>query len=76
MCAARVSMPVQDGDAIDPLLNISEVAKMLNISKSRVFALVAEKKLIRPIKLHSRCSRWRTSEIQAFIEECAVASRN
>jgi predicted DNA-binding transcriptional regulator AlpA len=73
MCAATAQ--AKDDDIIDPLIDINKVSQMLDISKSRVFALVAEGKLIRPIKLHSRCSRWRTSEILAFIEECAVASR-
>lgn len=53
---------------VDPLLKVSEAAKMLSISVPSFWRRVADGSVPKPIKLGSS-SRWLRSEILAVIEE-------
>lgn len=50
------------------LLNVSEVAQMLNVSKSGVWAKVKEAGFPQPFKLSAKQTRWAYSELAEFIE--------
>jgi excisionase family DNA binding protein len=54
------------------LLRVTQVAKMLGIGKSTVWAWVKSGRLLPPIKLGPRVSVWRDSDIADFIERAAV----
>jgi len=44
-----------------------EVARMLDASRSGVWKWSKEGKFPAPIKLSARCTRWRLSEVQAWM---------
>lgn len=48
------------------LLDVKQVAELLNIGVSTVWALVKEGRFPEPIRLTSRCSRWKRSDIVAW----------
>jgi predicted DNA-binding transcriptional regulator AlpA len=50
------------------LLDASEFARLLSISKATLWRLRENGKLPQPIALTSQCLRWRRSEIEAWIE--------
>lgn len=48
------------------LLDVKQVAELLNIGASTVWALVKEGRFPEPIRLTSRCSRWKRSDVVAW----------
>ena len=48
------------------LLDVRQVAELLNIGVSTVWALVKEGRFPEPIRLTSRCSRWKRSDVVAW----------
>ena len=48
------------------LLDVKQVAELLNIGVSTVWALVKEGRFPEPIRLTSRCSRWTRSDVVAW----------
>ena len=48
------------------LLDVKQVAELLNIGVSTVWALVKEGRFPEPIRLTSRCSRWKRSAVVAW----------
>lgn len=50
------------------LLDVKQVAGLLNIGVSTVWALVKEGRFPEPIRLTSRCTRWRRSDVVAWAE--------
>lgn len=48
------------------LLDVKQVAELLNIGVSTVWALVKEGRFPEPIRLTSRCSRWKRSDVVAW----------
>lgn len=52
---------------MDRFIRIKEVMEMTGLGKSTVWAWVAKEKLPKPIKLSSRVTVWRMSDLQAFI---------
>ena len=53
---------------MDRLLRIAEVQEMTGLSRASVYKMVADGRLPPPVRLSSRCVRWRESELQATIE--------
>ncbi|WP_407655883.1 helix-turn-helix transcriptional regulator [Capillimicrobium parvum] len=51
----------------DRLVPASEVAGLLGVSRSTVVRL-ADRGDLRPVRLSSRCTRYRMSDVVAFIE--------
>ena len=47
------------------LLDVKQVAKLLNIGVSTVWALVKVGRFPEPIRLPTRCSRWRRVDVVA-----------
>ena len=50
------------------LLTAGEVAGRLKISLRKLWLMVSEKQLPAAVKLGKRCTRWRESEIDRYIE--------
>ena len=48
------------------LLDVKQVAELLNIGVSTVWVLVKEGRFPEPIKLTSRCSLWKRSDVVAW----------
>ena len=57
----------------DKLLTSTEVAAMLNVSPDTVFRWKREGRLPKALKLGPRATRWRQSDIQAFIDRLEAA---
>lgn len=51
----------------DPLMTADEVMAELNIGKSAFFDWIANGKFPAPLRLSPQCVRWRTSEVQHWI---------
>ena len=52
---------------IEQLLTDKDVASVLKLSRSSVWRLAKEGKLPKPIKIGGCSSRWKQSEIKAFL---------
>lgn len=48
------------------LLDVKQVAELLNIGVSTVWALVKKGRFPEPIRLTNRCSRWKRSDVVAW----------
>ena len=56
---------------MDRLLRISQVQEMTGLSRASVYKMVADGRLPPPVRLSSRCVRWRESELLETIEALA-----
>jgi excisionase family DNA binding protein len=54
--------------AKDWCLRVEDVSRVLNISVRKVWRLLAEGLLPRPLKVGARSTRWRESEIQRYMQ--------
>ena len=53
---------------MERLLRVKQVAEQLGVSKSTVWNLVAQGRLVKPKKITPSTSAWKESDIQEFIE--------
>jgi prophage regulatory protein len=60
-------MKQQDIASDDRLITDKEVAHLLGASRSWPWKLVRDGKFPKPIQLSSRCTRWRLSEVRAWM---------
>jgi prophage regulatory protein len=67
--------PVAPPAASDRLVTVPAVLDQLRTSKSSFYALVRAGEFPPPIK-RGRASRWRQSEVDAYIAKIAVTGRN
>lgn len=57
------SRPIQN----DRLLTRRQVEEEVQLSKAHIYALMRAGRFPKPLKISSRCVRWRHNEIQRFI---------
>ena len=69
---ATLERPTTSEAPASPLLTVQEVAARLRVSTDTVYRLVRLGLLAKPIKL-LRSSRWRQSDVDAFIQRQAAA---
>lgn len=62
-----------DIDAPERLLPLGEVMSRVGLRKSKIYALVAEKRFPRPYKLSPKAARWSEREVAAWIAEARTA---
>jgi prophage regulatory protein len=60
-------MVQQTPQADDRLITDREVAHLLGASRSWPWKLARDGRFPKPIQLSSRCTRWRLSDVQAFM---------
>jgi excisionase family DNA binding protein len=53
--------------AIEPLLDVDDVRRILKVSRATIYSLVKDDKLT-PVDIGVRKTRFRRSDIQAFID--------
>lgn len=51
------------------LLRIAEVSETVGLCDSQIYALASRGVFPKPIRLSSRCSRWRASDILTWLEQ-------
>jgi prophage regulatory protein len=56
----------------ETLLNIRQVAKYLGVASGTLYHWLSEHKGPPPIRLSSRCVRWRPSDVEAWLAERVV----
>lgn len=56
------------------LIDVKSVEKMLSISRRTIYERVQEGKFPAPIRLSSRCSRWRFSDVRDWIAQQATGA--
>lgn len=59
----------------DPLLDIHGVTKYLSLSRATIYRAIKERGFPGPVPLGYRLSRWRRSEIDAWVDAQAEAAR-
>ena len=52
----------------DQLLDIKVVMELVSIKKTALYGLISTGRFPPPLKISPRCSRWRRSDIQAWID--------
>ncbi len=65
------SKPAKDDELPDLLLNVTEVAEILSLSRRSVWRYAAAGKLPRPVRLNRHTVRWRASDIQRHLDTLA-----
>jgi predicted DNA-binding transcriptional regulator AlpA len=60
--------------AADPWVSRAEIAKRYNVSYMCVYHWMRSGKIPQPVRLSSRCLRWRLSEVIAAIEGESAAT--
>lgn len=58
----------------EQFLSVKEVCQRLSIGKSTVWAWSMENKFPKPVRLSSRCTRWRLSDIVSWEQDMASAN--
>jgi prophage regulatory protein len=66
MNTTRHESPPPQGD--DRLIPIKEVSSLVGLKSSAIYNRVAAGLMPAPVRLSSRCSRWKISSIRAWIE--------
>lgn len=62
-------MAQQTTQVDDRLITDKEVAHLLGASRSWPWKLTAAGKFPKPLKLSTRCTRWRLSDVQAWMAD-------
>ena len=65
-----MSMPAES------LLRIRDVLALTGLGRSQLYALTAQGRFPRPVKLSVRCSAWPESEVRQWIADRIAASRS
>ena len=65
---SRFKQPVEAASNPFALLRIETVQALTGMGRSGLYARIAAKQFPSPIKLGARCSRWRASEVTAWLE--------
>jgi predicted DNA-binding transcriptional regulator AlpA len=61
-------MKQDDRDSTQQLLKAEEVAEMLRISMRMFWNLSKQQHFPRPIRISSRCARWRLTDMEAYLD--------
>ena len=67
------SLPPAFFQSGDRLLRLTELTRMLGISRSTVYRYLAAGRLPQPIHLSSRCIAWKASTISAWMDALAAS---
>jgi prophage regulatory protein len=57
----------------DRLLRLPQVQEIVALGKSMIYRLISERRFPQPLKLCGKASRWRESEIFAWVAEQTTA---
>lgn len=58
------------------LLRLDQVLAMVSLGKTYLYALIAEEKFPKAIKLGERCARWHIDDVRDWIEEKRVRGKD
>lgn len=61
--------PTYQVETVDPLLNIKEVSALVGLKQSAIYDRLKNGRFAVPIRLSSRCTRWRVSAVKAWISQ-------
>ncbi|MBN2644618.1 MAG: AlpA family phage regulatory protein [Desulfuromonadaceae bacterium] len=56
----------------DRLLRMPQLLEIVPLGKSTIWAYVRQRKFPAPVKISSRCTVWKESEIQAWLAQLAA----
>lgn len=63
----RESPRIGASEAPDRLIDIRQLEQLVGLKRSAIADRVHDGRLPPPVRLSSRCNRWRLSEVQAWI---------
>lgn len=63
----RASQPLHAVQLADALLRMSTVESCTGLSRSTIYAKLAAGDFPKPIRLGSRCTRWRAADVSAWL---------
>ena len=61
-------------DREERLLRVKDTAKLIGVSRSTVYRMVDDGQFPQPIRIGTRASRWRLSEVMQWMESRPVAT--
>ena len=56
-------------------LRLRDVQKVVPLSRSRIYELIADKRFPAPVKLSERASAWNADEVEAWVDARIAESR-
>ena len=67
---------MEDNRINERILRLAEVMAIVGLSRSTIYAWIAEESFPRYIRLGGKSVGWKYSEIMAWVEKCAEATRS
>lgn len=64
----KPQQPIHAAQIADALLRLRTVQAVVGLSKSTIYALVARDAFPQPIRRGTRCTRWRSADITAWLQ--------
>ena len=52
----------------DQLMDINAVMEMVSLRRTMIYGLISKNRFPQPVKLSSRCVRWRRTDLDAWID--------
>jgi prophage regulatory protein len=64
---AKPDQPLHALQLTEALLRIRTVVSVTGLSKSTIYAKVKAGEFVEPVRLGARCTRWKASDVQAWL---------
>lgn len=65
---ARITQPLHAAQLSDALLRMATVEAVTGLCRSTIYAKIKSGEFAEPIRIGSRCSRWKSSDVRAWLE--------
>jgi prophage regulatory protein len=65
---APILQPLLAAQVADALLRLPTVQAITGLSKTTIYTLVARRDFPQPIRRGSRCTRWRSADVTAWLQ--------
>jgi prophage regulatory protein len=69
---ASILQPLHAAQIADALLRLPTVQALTGLSKTTIYTLVARHDFPQPIRRGSRCTRWRSGDVTAWLQAQGV----
>jgi len=65
---ASIPQPLAAAQVADALLRLPTVQAVTGLSKTTIYTLVSRQQFPQPIRRGSRCTRWRSADVTAWLQ--------
>lgn len=63
----RIEQPLDASRYPDAHLRLATVLALTGLSKSTIYAMLAQREFPEPLRFGQRCTRWRASDVQTWL---------